>query len=274
MKHTPAIRKIVQMENRLVEVTAKMRLIGVRFDSDHWLKLAEVSEELYDDALALLPDGPLWTSPAQVKRYFLDEHGIHIASYSDFPKMHGKHPILDQFIEVRGLYQNVKLYGKKWFEIKLGRKAPIEIAPTVIDGRVHANFRQIIATGRYSCSQPNLQQIPRAGEYRSCFLADPGKLMVLADYSGQEIAIAAVASQDPVWLKILREDGDIHGDMAARMFGPDYTKEQRGTAKTVNFGICMAVGLVRSLSLPTLRCTKPDSILTPSVLPYPLCING
>jgi hypothetical protein len=72
-----------------------------------------------------------------------------------------------------------------------------------------------------SCTRPNLQQLPREGGVRACITADPGQLMIGADFSGVEIRVAAALSQDPTLLRFLAEGRDLHGEIALQVWGPD-----------------------------------------------------
>lgn len=120
-----------------------------------------------------------------------------------------------------------------------------------IDGRIHASFNQTgAATGRLSCSDPNLQNIPiRTDEGRRIRLAfvpgDPVKNVLLtADYSQIELRMLAHFTQEPALLKAFEADEDIHRAVAAEVFGAkleDVSREQRGYAKTINFGIIYGV---------------------------------
>jgi DNA polymerase I-like protein with 3'-5' exonuclease and polymerase domains len=75
-------------------------------------------------------------------------------------------------------------------------------------------------TGRMSCVRPNLQQLPRQGGVRACITADPGHVLVSADFSGVEIRVMAALSQDPTLIKILAEGADLHAMVAEQAFGP------------------------------------------------------
>lgn len=125
-------------------------------------------------------------------------------------------------------------------------------------GRVHASFHQTVAaTGRLSSSDPNLQNIPIRTEVgraiRRAFVAEPEHLLLAADYSQIELRILAHLSEDPALIEAFHRGLDIHTAVAAEVFGvaPEaVTKEQRGTAKMVNFGIVYGVtpfGLARRL---------------------------
>jgi P4 family phage/plasmid primase-like protien len=74
-------------------------------------------------------------------------------------------------------------------------------------------------TGRHSCVRPNLQQLSREGGIRACITADPGQLMISADFSGVEIRVAAALSQDPTLRQFLIDDRDLHTEVAAMVYG-------------------------------------------------------
>jgi DNA polymerase-1 len=105
------------------------------------------------------------------------------------------------------------------------------------DGRIHPNFNITnVVTGRTSCSDPNLQQVPRNRDLRSLFTAPEGRVFLEADYSQIELRVAAHYAQEPTMLKIYREGGDIHTETARTLCGGEPTKEDRSKAKAVNFG--------------------------------------
>jgi DNA polymerase I-like protein with 3'-5' exonuclease and polymerase domains len=98
-------------------------------------------------------------------------------------------------------------------------------------------------TGRMSCVRPNLQQLPRQGGVRACITADPGQVLVSADFSGVEIRVMAALSQDPELIRQLREGVDLHAMVAEIAFGPDWTKSHRYTAKRGVFGWAYGGGI-------------------------------
>jgi DNA polymerase-1 len=118
-------------------------------------------------------------------------------------------------------------------------------------GRIHPSFSSIGAeTGRLSCSDPNLQNIPiRTDEGRRIRLAfvpgDPEKNVLLtADYSQIELRILAHFTEEPALLSAFEADEDIHRAVASQVFGvplEEVTRDQRGHAKTINFGIVYGV---------------------------------
>ncbi|MCL1665564.1 DNA polymerase [Elizabethkingia ursingii] len=138
--------------------------------------------------------------------------------------------------------------------------------------RLHCNLNQIgAATGRFSCSSPNLQNIPNvkvsnedtdvlkiiASELREVFIAEHGSILIGADYSQIELKMMTEMSQDSFLLEAYNNDIDIHKLTASKVFNckvSEVTKEQRNIAKTINFGLIYgmsAVGLAESLTTIT-----------------------
>ncbi|MDR2771776.1 MAG: DNA polymerase I [Clostridiales Family XIII bacterium] len=114
------------------------------------------------------------------------------------------------------------------------------------DGRIHPHFRQTVtATGRISCTEPNLQNIPIRHELgraiRKAFVPESEDfLLVGADYSQIELRVLAHLTQDPALTEDFRQGADIHRRTAARVFGLSedaVTPLQRNRAKAVNFGV-------------------------------------
>lgn len=113
-------------------------------------------------------------------------------------------------------------------------------------GRIHASYHQLGArTGRMSCSDPNIQQVPRIKEVRSCFQAQPGNVLVTADYSQVELRVAAALSGDRRMLQAYRDRQDLHRLTASLIQGirtQDVSDQDRQAAKAVNFGLLYAMG--------------------------------
>lgn len=106
------------------------------------------------------------------------------------------------------------------------------------DARVHCTFNlHGTETGRLSCSEPNMQNVPRLKLIKNLFIAPPGYKLVQFDFSQAELRVLAWLSQDEYLRTSYREGKDLHDAMALKIFGPNFTKEQRVAAKTVNFGV-------------------------------------
>ena len=114
------------------------------------------------------------------------------------------------------------------------------------EGAIHCDFFQVGAkTGRFSCRQPNLQNIPRGGsvDIRRAFTCRPDYTNYYFDYSQIELRILAHYSKEQKMIDELSlADGDLHGMTAELIFGEDFTKEQRDIAKKINFGIVYGIG--------------------------------
>ncbi|TSK06998.1 MAG: DNA polymerase I [Geobacter sp.] len=136
--------------------------------------------------------------------------------------------------------------------------------PRLIDprtGRVHTSYNQAVTnTGRLSSSDPNLQNIPVRGEegrgIRRAFIAEPGSLILSADYSQIELRVLAHLSGDRVLCDAFAAGEDIHSRTAAEVFGmfPELvTSEMRRQAKVINFGVIYGQGafsLAKELGVP------------------------
>jgi DNA polymerase I-like protein with 3'-5' exonuclease and polymerase domains len=117
-----------------------------------------------------------------------------------------------------------------------------------VNGRVHPNFHQLGAkSGRMSCSDPNIQQIPSRTEngrkVRDLFISSaPSKVLIVSDLSQIELRILAHFTQDPVLLSAYQEGLDLHGILAERVFGQKFSPQQRILAKNGNFATLYGAG--------------------------------
>jgi len=137
---------------------------------------------------------------------------------------------------------------------------PALISPAT--GRLHTTFGQTgTATGRLSSANPNLQNIPIRTELgrgiRAAFIAEPGHVLLTADYSQIELRLLAHFSGDPLLVDAYRRGDDIHTLTASQVFGVPplmVTADHRRQAKVVNFGIVYGLspfGLSQQLGIPT-----------------------
>ena len=112
-------------------------------------------------------------------------------------------------------------------------------------GRVHTTFNQAVAaTGRLSSSDPNLQNIPirteLGREIRGAFVAEPGHVLISADYSQIELRVLAHMAQEQSLIDAFRRGDDIHDQTSAKVFGEDSglsTHELRRRAKIINYAL-------------------------------------
>ncbi len=229
--------EVANLENEALDVYVQMRVDGIGFDTSIWETIARDYTYEYERRLRRLqhkaPEVTNWNSPVQVKKFFANK-GIFIDSFSDLKRIFSKHTmlgqnkLLDEFIEMRQLYQVSHTFGDGWLTKKCSKREQEE--PTVDDdGRVHCDFRQIINTGRSSCVSPNLQQLPGytadklgGGKHRSAFRPSKGYVFGIADFGGQEFALMMYAAQELVWLDYIRRRYDVHTIMAKQTQGQSW----------------------------------------------------
>lgn len=139
-------------------------------------------------------------------------------------------------------------------------------------GRLYSSYQQIgTRTGRYTSSGPNAQQISK--ELRYLFKADPGRALVECDYSNIEMRLAAEISGEPTLLRLYREGADLHKVTAAKVFNvpvDEVTKEQRQTAKVINFGALYGGGIPYLMeAIPSLSKDEAQAYLDAFKMGYP-----
>ncbi len=163
----------------------------------------------------------------------------------------GKHPIVPLILDYRSFRKLLSTY--------------VEALPELINkktGRIHTSFNQaIVATGRLSSTNPNLQNIPvrdeRGREIRKAFIpSHPEGCILSADYSQIELRLMAHMSEDPNMIEAFRNNEDIHAATASKIYGlsiAEVSREMRSKAKTANFGIIYGIsgfGLSQRLGIP------------------------
>ena len=181
-----------------------------------------------------------WASPKQVSEVLFEKEGLPQQKISDktgIPSSDAKtlkklvtlgHSLPEKLLDYKFYYGANTKFLNKWGEF------------AKYDNRIHPSFGLTnVVTGRTSCSEPNLQQVPRNKELRTLFTAPEGRTLLEADYSQIELRIAADYTNDPTMIKVYNEGGDIHTTTGCSLVGcspQDLAKEDRGKAKAVNFG--------------------------------------
>jgi DNA polymerase-1 len=158
---------------------------------------------------------------------------------SELEKIKDEHPSIVYILEYRELTKLLSTY--------------VDTLPLFVkeDGRIHAHFIQTGAgTGRFSCEDPNLQNLPIKSELgqkvRSAFVAQKGKVLLSCDYAQIDLRAAAILSKDENLVEIFRKGIDVHTGTAARVFGvkeENVTPDMRRKAKAINFGILYGMGV-------------------------------
>jgi DNA polymerase I-like protein with 3'-5' exonuclease and polymerase domains len=149
--------------------------------------------------------------------------------------------------------------ARRLIDLILSYRVKSKILGTYIDGlldrvdgdeRIRGDFNlHGTATGRLSCSKPNLQNIPDAShvgfDIRSAYIPSEGCVILEADYSQLELRVAALFSQDPVLLDAYQGGADIHQEVAFMLWKKpkdEITKYERYLAKCMNFGVLYGRG--------------------------------
>ncbi|MFC1873236.1 DNA polymerase I [Chloroflexota bacterium] len=251
-----------QVEMSLVPLLVNMERNGIALNTDllgemsHRLseQLQKLEVEIYDSV-----GHPFnINSPQQLSEVLFQELKLPSArktkaDYSTgaavLEKLRGTHPVIGFILDYRQLAKLKSTY--------------IDSLPGLIDPktkRLHTTFNQTqTATGRFSSSNPNLQNIPVRGdlgkEIRKAFIAPAGSCFLAGDYSQIDLRVLAHFSQDKNLLKAFLHEEDVHTATAAQLFGvgaSKVTKDMRRLAKTVNFGVIYGMsdyGLERATEL-------------------------
>lgn len=178
-------------------------------------------------------------SPQQLEWLLYEK--LHLQVPKGFPRntreetllaLNPKHPLIDHIID----YREVKKQKSTYVEGVRERLDP--------DGRIRSTFLlHGTPTGRLASRNPNMQNIPRNPEIKAIFAAPPGRVLVEADYSAAELRVLAYLSGDVELIRIFADDQlDLHSELAAFLYGPNFTEEDRVKAKMVNFGIAYGRG--------------------------------
>ena len=237
---------LYDVELPLVEVLASMEVSGVRADKkfidEFGLQLKEKIQLLELQIYDLAGTQFNINSPVQLGEILFEKLQLpsgkktkrgYSTSADILEKIKDKHPIVPAVLE----YRNLSKLNSTYVE---GLKPLI-----ASDGRIHAHFQQTVtATGRISCTEPNLQNIPIRQELgrklRNAFEAEEGYTLVGADYSQIELRVLAHLSQDESLIDAFNNGEDIHRMTASRVLGipaDQITVADRSRAKAVNFGV-------------------------------------
>jgi DNA polymerase I-like protein with 3'-5' exonuclease and polymerase domains len=264
-----------RLEFDCVMPVADMELAGFYMHKDRWLDqltLVEQRREILAEELQTVlalesSQGTLFGGPqrddinldsSQQLTQALERLGIPVPDSTRNWKLQplaAEYPVIATLLEYRTVQKALTSYGQNMIEL---------INPTT--GRLHADFRQIGApTGRFSCTNPNIQQVPHAVEYRRCFSGYPaGRKLIIADYSQIELRILAEFSGDRAFIGAFNSGADLHRVTAGEVFGvtvDQVTREQRDFAKRLNFGVVYGIGAQRFSIMTGLGVPEAENVL-------------
>ncbi len=254
LRETKSDEIMQKIECPLIPILAEMEACGIAIDKE---KLKDLGTEV-DQSIATITDtiynlsGEKFNiaSPIQLREVLFEKMKISAqgikkgktglsTAAEQLEKLRGVHPIIDEIESYRELAKLKNTY--------------IDVLPTLINkktNRLHTSFNQTVAaTGRLSSSDPNLQNIPvrtdLGREIRKAFVAEPGNVLLSADYSQLELRIAAALAGDKKMIEIFEQDLDIHTATAAAINHvplDQVTREMRYAAKEINFGVLYGMG--------------------------------
>ncbi|HWW14476.1 MAG TPA: DNA polymerase I [Candidatus Dormibacteraeota bacterium] len=253
-----------EMDLPLVPVLARMEQAGVKIDTAALAKMSTELEresalkakEIYELAGTEFNIG----SPKQLGDVLFNRLNL------PKPVKYGKGRTISTAVDVLETLAEEHPIARKVLDYRQLTKLKstyVDTLPALINphtGRLHTTFYQAgTATGRLSSANPNLQNIPIRTELgrgiRAAFIAEPGHLLLTADYSQIELRLLAHFSRDPLLVEAYRRGDDIHTLTASQVFGVPplmVTPDHRRQAKVVNFGIVYglsAFGLSQNLGI-------------------------
>lgn len=251
-------QELTAYNNDMVVVTSYMKVTGMYVDKEQWMKLyydnlkradqleVELDEELNKlglkqkkrvkqrtlqtdilggaiDVVNKNTNNINYSSPAQIVDIFRalkqpipksakeDKNSIGTPTLQQYLIDRPDTPLktfIEKLVTYKDLSKKCNAFGKSWLEDFVDQ-----------DSRVRAQFKiNRTTTGRLSCSDPNLQQIPADQRYRSCFIGEGDNLIWGADLSGAELKILASLSGDETMLELIRTGKDVHGHGATKVY--------------------------------------------------------
>jgi DNA polymerase I-like protein with 3'-5' exonuclease and polymerase domains len=233
-----------RLEFEFTKPLCEMELNGISLDVDKWRIIMEevelernsIESKINDMLIPLEDQMTLFgislidiDSPAQLKKA-LNDLGFNLPN-TDVKELskHKNSPIISDILNYRKLSKLITTYGE-----------PLLERMHKITGRLHTSFKQMVATGRMSSANPNLQNIPKQQKYRSCFIAKRGYKLITSDMAGAELRILGNLSEDPIFVESYRNGIDLHTKAASEVFEvsmDEVTKEMRDNTKAIQFGI-------------------------------------
>jgi len=260
---------LYDIELPLCKVLASMESLGFKVDanelSNFGKTLKNMISSLEDEIYDLAGERFNLNSPMQLGQIIFEKMGLpagkktakgYSTSAEVLEKLSDDYPIVAKVLEYR-------TYAK------LNSTYVEGLLPLISsNGKVHAHFQQTVtATGRISCTEPNLQNIPIRSELgrqlRKVFTADSDDyVLVGADYSQIELRVMAHLSKDENLIEAFNGGHDIHKETAAKVFGvklDKVTPQMRSNAKAVNFGVIYGMssfGLAGELTITRKEAEK------------------
>lgn len=247
-------QKLFELEMQLLPILANMELTGIHLDNEaldkYNVELTEGIENIENEIYKEVGHQFNIASPKQLQTVLFEERKL-----KPEKKTKTGYSTDTSVLEELAHYDSVPKMILEFRELSKLQSTYVETLPAMTDknGRIHTDFVQTgTATGRLSCREPNLQNIPVRSEagrrIRSSFTAPEGKVLISADYAQIELVVLAHLSGDKNMCQAFIDGTDVHRSTAALIFGvkpEDVTPEMRRTAKTINFGVIYGMSAFR-----------------------------
>ena len=247
-------QKLFELEMRILPILANMELAGIHLDRkalhEYNAELTNGIENIENEIYKEVGHSFNIASPKQLQTVLFEERKL-----KPEKKTKTGYSTDTSVLEELAHYDSVPKMILEFRELSKLQSTYVETLPEMTDknGRIHTDFVQTgTATGRLSCRDPNLQNIPIRNEagrrIRSSFTAPEGKVLISADYAQIELVVLAHLSGDKNMCQAFIEGTDVHKATAALIFGvkpEEVTAEMRRTAKTINFGVIYGMSAFR-----------------------------
>ena len=232
------LEKVAELEHDFIPVVVAMSAAGVGVDQERWTALLrEQSAEVITLRERLVEGlgGCNVDSPKQVLRELREQLGLDLSSTSaETLAPHCSHPIVRDLLAYRS---RSRFVGPRGDGSRIAHQ--LQDYP---DSRCHPRWKPLAAaTGRMYVSQPNLQGMPRDEGFRGCVVPAEGYRLIVADYAGIELRVAAAIAGDRSLLDLFQEGRNPHAEMGARISGLPLDEVTKKTdaykmGKIANFG--------------------------------------
>jgi len=303
--------ELTKYNNGLVVVTSYMKVRGIKVDNKKWLELyyknlrrGDQLEVLLDEELSKvglkqnkrvvqrtlqldLLGGAVdvrnknianinYSSPSQIVEIFRqlnlpipksakeDKNSIGRATLQQYLITNPQTPLktfIEHLLEYKEVSKRGSAFGKKWLEENVDS-----------DGKVRATLKiNRTTTGRFSCTNPNLQQIPSSQDFRDCFVGSDNYVIWGADLGSAELRILASLSKDKVMMEVINSGGDVHGFAATTVFryltgdqslvvSEEENKHLRKKMKNVMFALLYGSGINKIAELLDISKDKSEKV--------------
>lgn len=249
LAHEAATRVYERVDRPLIPVVAGMERAGIKVDrhklaqlsSQFTQEMARLEEEIYAEAGHPFTIG----SPQQLGVVLFDEKGLKGGKKGKSGAYSTDVTVLEKLAAEGNAICRLVLDWRQVAKLKSTYTEALQAQINPVTGRVHTSYSLTGAqTGRLSSTDPNLQNIPIRTEtgrqIRDAFVAEPGHVILAADYSQIELRLAAHMADVPALKEAFAAGEDVHARTAMELFG-EVNRDTRGRAKTINFAILYGI---------------------------------